>query len=343
MEMFVPATPQILLRKFLEPNKELSMTMGVWGEYEVIKRSWDAVQKRFDVTQHLLFKDNKNVITDIGLQKLASGNAGIGSALASALNFLHFGTGTTTPVSTDTSLAGWGVNAATSYSSGLSSQGSAPDFYAQLQWDLGLATANGTWTEVGIGWSNASSGNIFSRNLFKDGNGNPTSVQKVANVDTLTVIYRLHFVRSSDTPVESTISVTGGSGSVTAQVLMTNAGLSQLASYNGYVPFITSLPSAQWCKIGTNTGVITPTLTGVRSSIGDANLVNFTNYVTNTMYRDVTIEWPANIVGTIYEAGGVIIYGSSTQCALFRFVEGIPKDNTKKFRLNFRGNYGRAA
>ena len=327
MEIFVP---QILIPKFLEPNDLFPVKFGVWGEYEVIKKTFNILKGKFEETQRLFFKDNKNIITDLGLKYLAGNTLSMGGIV----QYLQLGTGTTTPVSTDTSLAVYGTNVASP--SSLSRQGAAPDFYRQIQWDIGLSSAIGTWTEVGCGWSNATSNNLFSRNLFKDSNGNPVSVQKTSS-DTLTVIYRIHFIRTTDIPTEDVIAVTGGTGSITAQSLILNNALSSATSQN-----INYLPSVGYHHLGTNSNALVPTLIDVRTSLGAASLANIVAYVTGATYRDYVIEWPANLVGTIYEASTAFM-DDSLASAVFRFVEGIPKDNTKKFRLNYRVNYGRAA
>ena len=330
--------PEILIPKFIESKDSAKVPFGVWGEYELIKKTWNALSKKFEITQHLKFKDNKNIIVDGGLKRFASLGTSPFGGLNAQCSYLCLGSGTSTPVSTDVKLQALGVSGI-----GVSSQtagGSGNDWWIQNQWDIGLSTAIGTWTEVGCTWSNASTPDILSRNLFKDSNGNPVSVQKTSS-DTLTIVYKLHIKRSSDTPFSNVIAITGGTGNITVESLVLNNGLQDLTAYGRNLNYFTYSTTA---KIGSNSDAITPTLTGVRTQIsnGTSTIQSAADYITGNMYRDFIAEWPAAPVGTIYEAS--IAWSDATrQVLMFRFVEGIPKDNTKKFRLNYRINYGRAA
>lgn len=322
MELHVP---QLLFQKFLEPKDQIESRFGLYGEYHVIKKRHGVI------VQELKFK---NVITDIGLQRLASTS----EQANTTCYYLQLGTGVTTPTTTDTSLKARGFGPADR--SSLDTGGFGADWWMQATWEIGLAAAIGTWSEVGNGWTKSSPYSVFSRTLFKDDNGNPILVEKTSN-DTLTIIYKLHIVRVSDAPFSSVVNV-AGVGNVTVESLMLNQGLERLRSD----VFLNASPN-YGCYLGSDNSALDPTRSGAMAeplrsphTKKPASLYQFVDYVSPNANRDAIIEWPSSVVGNIGEAC-INITNQYYACLMMRFDPVIPKDDTKKFRLGYRLTFNR--
>src|SRR5690606_12130435 len=112
----------------------------------------------------------KNLITDIGLNRLNANNDG------DVYSFCRVGTGNSTPLPTDTNLDNQVASAGqalASYSQGVNIDEGY--MWCRIVWtfDLGAVVAN--VSELATGWS-ASGNSIFSRALVLDPEGNPTSI-----------------------------------------------------------------------------------------------------------------------------------------------------------------------
>jgi len=312
--------PMIYLPRYLTMEPEAKL--GFYGEIEVIKKRHGVI------TQALKFK---NVITDVGLQHLAA-NA---TTILARINNCQLGTGTTTPTSSDTTLETYGTYKF--YSSYSTALGSENDRYIKMQFEFGLSDAIGTWTELGMSWTSGSGSNVFCRMLFKDGEGNPTSVEKTSD-DTMTIIYYLHVVRTSDIPTENTVAVDGIT--YTVQSLILDQCLYRIA----YSDSINSSNYGQNARLGTGIAELSTTQTACNSPISvSPTLYSIVSYVSNTYYREFMFEFPASINGNIAEfCFPITYYGSLAQIAM-RFPTPIPKaDDTKKIRLQPRVTYARA-
>lgn len=325
--------PQILIPRFVEMKDPALASLGVYGEYHIIKK------RRGVIIQELRMK---NIITDKGLQRLASSP----SWLYHRVQYLHLGTGTAIPVTTDVSLQARGFTK--TQNNGYSgSNGSGNDWYFQIQWDMGLDEAIGSWTEVGCGWESSSPYTVFSRSLFKDETGNPITIQKTGE-DTLTIIYKIHVQRTSDTPFSNVVALSGV-GDITVDSIMVNQGLIGLTAPGA--SFVSN-PGGYYQILGTNGDPIDASVLTrgsynlVRTNfnpMASASLVQLQSYVANSMYRDMVIEWSATVVGNIGEAS-INITDSYYYAGIFmRFNPVITKDNTKKFRIGFRVTFNRVA
>jgi hypothetical protein len=317
MKLEVPF-PLIYLPKYVEIEPENKV--GFYGEFEVIKKT------RGVITQTLKFR---NVITDTGLKALAGGTD---YWLYQKIKYCQLGTGTTTPVSTDSKLETYGTyKGVSSQATGL---GTTNDRYVKVQFEFSLTDAVGTWTELGLSWAYGSGSDVFCRMLFKDDLGNPISVVKTGE-DTMTIIYYLHIVRTSDTPTENTVTVDGTG--YTVQSLITDYGLASLSTNMTFYNY-----TLIYSRLGTNTSELSPTVSSCRSPINtDPTLYSYLNYVSGTFYREMMTEFPANVVGNISEYSTMTDSVSSARFVM-RFPTPISKtDTTKKIRLQPRITYAR--
>jgi hypothetical protein len=311
MKIYVP---QLLFPRYITPRNPIDIGFKLHGEFKFI------IKRGGVIIKETIFQDN--IITDLGLKHIA---ALTGTSVASNLYYCLLGTGTTTPTSSDTALAAYANYK--SRSSATYSLGSTNDRYMQLQWDYAAGDVVGTWTEVAIAWSSATSDNIFNRMLIAD------PVTTTAD-DTLTIIYNLHFVRSSDTPTENTIIIDGVE--TVMQSLITNTCLEYITS--NY-----SLHTASNAhRLGTGTESLATTQTAALTPINTApTIYAVKSYVSGALYRELYSEWPASLVGTI--TNGLIDIGFN-MIIVFKLGTALVKsDTTKKIRVDLRVTYGRAA
>jgi hypothetical protein len=319
MKLQVPF-PMIYLPKYMTMEPEAKL--GFYGEFEVIKK------RRGVITQKLKFK---NVITDVGLRYMAGNFVSV----ADVANYCQLGTGTTTPTSSDTMLETYGTFKSSSFlSSGL---GSTNDRYIKVQFEFGLSDAVGTWTELGMSWTRNSGSKVFCRMLFKDDVGNPISIEKTSD-DTMTIIYYLHVVRTSDTPTENTVAVDGVD--YTVQSLILDGCLAVISARTNFF----AATYGDRARLGTGTDVLSTTQTTCHTPIDTVpTLYSLIDYVSGTLYREFMFEFPASITGNIAEFCFPVTF-TSNRCVAMRFPTPIPKtDDTKKIRLQPRITLARAA
>lgn len=126
-----------------------------------------------------------NHITDTGLDWCATN--------VQRLNACQVGSGNAAPQDTDVTLETHVAGTTTKVSPSLASSGtSGPAYYGQLtvRYDFASGAVNGNISEVGIGISGSAGQPLFSRELLRDGNGDPTTLT-VLSQETLRVYYRL--------------------------------------------------------------------------------------------------------------------------------------------------------
>jgi hypothetical protein len=325
MKINVPF-PMIYLPKYMTMEPETKL--GFYGEFHVIKK------RHGIITQELKFR---NVITDIGLKYLA-GNL---PCLITALNLCQLGKGSTTPTSSDTELETYGTYK--QYSAADWGLGLTNDRYCKVQFEFGLTDVIGSWTELGLSWTSGSGSNVFCRMLFKDDNGNATTITKTSD-DTMTIIYYLHVVRSSDTPTENTITI--DNVNYTVQSLVTDSCLYSISD-NGSPDQINILGNT--ARLGTGTDALNTTQKACRTPINTSpSLYSVVPYVSDAFYREFIFEFPASITGNIAEfvfpENFYYMGGYQTGWIAMRFPTPISKtDTTKKIRLQPRITFGRAA
>lgn len=323
--------PQILIPSFIEPKDPIGVGLGVKGHFHVTKKHRGVIVQELDFD---------NIITDGGLKRFASETTNVNIAIGT---YCILGTGTSTPVSTDVTLQAYGgATTKKTRTTTQSSLGSGEDRWLKTTIEYGLTDAIGTWTEVGITWSEASSNiPVFCRMLFKDEQGNPVSVEKTAD-DTLTIVYDFHMKRLSDAPTLNVINVEG-TGDVTVSSLILDSALETHTS----VTYRLNDPHYSRVRLGTGIGSMDPTRTACYTPINtNPTLCQAVPYVAGAFYREYVFEWAASVVGNITEAAyetGRSNNGVGVAPAVYmQFSPSINKtDTTKKIRLRPRITYGR--
>lgn len=172
-------------------NAKINMELA--GEFELIVRS-----PRGDRTYLA-----PNMVLNSGLDQAFQSN--------DCWKYVQIGTGNTAPAATDTALQSLVTNTGTVQTAPSATYVAGPPDYVQTSVTFRFAigalnsAVSGNFAEVGIGWT--TSGNLFSRALITDVNGNPTTISVLSD-EQLDVVYRLR-VYPIQTDVTGSITLDG--------------------------------------------------------------------------------------------------------------------------------------
>lgn len=194
------------------------MNTTLSGEYQI------QVHRHDQLVHDLRFK---NLILNQGRDLL--GLAGLDSN--DFLAYAQIGTGTSTPIPTQTQLDAF-VGAAARSSAGSWVAGTAPDYKFSITFTYTFAKGAviGNMSEVGVGRT-SSTGNLFSRARIVDAGGNPTTIA-VQAIDRVTVFYTLYLLPDT-TNVTSLVTLDGVAYPYTAynMALLTGGGYNNVSVY----------------------------------------------------------------------------------------------------------------
>lgn len=301
-------------------------TIGVEGLYhvELIDEDSGKIKKCLDF---------HNVITNNGLNSIGSG-----TTLNVALNILAVGTGSTTPAITDTALVA--QIASTSFDGGFadfdSTQTIPVEFSFRKRTRVFLASeANGDLRELGF-----VSGNVLiNRSLFKDSQGNPTTVLKTAT-DLLKVVYEYR-IYAPLTDVTGTFhlgpAACGSLDYVIRPQNVNNAlGWGALLSNMGSQSAGAALHESLVLSSRTSNNEPTPT--------ADASTASLLPYTGSNFYQDTFFFWDYT-VGNFTSSGHLVTWNpwkaSNRNIWQMACSASIEKHDTNQLTLIFRQRWTR--
>jgi hypothetical protein len=267
-----------------------------------------------------------NIILNSGLNRWGTGTIITGAAI---------GTGTSTPVATDTGLQSQTVFTTTAGTGAGIVAGVTPNFNntRTFVYRTALGALNGNFTEVGVGWA---SGSMFSRALILDIGGNPTSIA-VTSAQQLDIFYQLSIFPPL-TDWTSTVAVSGVNYDVTGRA----ANVTATSGVFGWaVPETTIALSAVTGSAhlyGGAIGAITATPSG--TSFGGTGSISSAAYTNNSLQRDGSITHAldqGNISGGIQSVRVPWNIGTFQ----YQFSPNIPKDSTRTLVMNYRVSWAR--
>lgn len=222
-----------------------------------------------------------NIVLDSGVNR-------IGTA-TDWLNACQLGTGTATPLATDTGLASFLGGTTSVQATVVGAQGSAPFFgWHRRTYRFAAGVATGNLTEVGVGWSAAAGANLYSRALILDAALQPTVITKAAD-EVLDVTYeaRLH-PPTVDATGNLTIVGSGTHAFVTRAANVTDVSQWGLSDSAGGI--FSSAPAVNQVYAGAIGGVTTQpsgTSSGASSAVNAA-------YANNSLQRAGSITFGLN-------------------------------------------------
>lgn len=318
--------------KFLDIAYNADISMQGLFKLEAIKV--DSSGKLIEKSRRLVADWFPNIITNQGLNRYATNPDYLGAC--------QVGTGTATPLATDTGLQTRIAGTSNTLSINRSAQGAAPYFGTRTSvFQFATGVAAGNLTEVGIGWSSTGS-TLFSRALIVDGGGNPTTVTVLSD-EVLEVTYLLRlYPPASDNSSNATITNVGTITVTTRAGLVTASNNWSVGQQGGSAEDMSGVTTGStdaraWSgSIGAITG---------EPSGSPANRTSVSNsaYGSNSYFRNSTVTWGLS-EGNIGGINSVsLFFGSGKGLGYFQFGFGttIPKDNTKVLTLNFRYSWSR--
>ena len=317
----------------VEMNVEMNAKIS--GEYRLVVTSADGTTKDTGWFP--------NLILNQGLNRL--GDPAGGAATLTPIVYASIGTGTSTPIATQTAL-----DAPVAYSSVSSNASSVTNAgtptYATLQTFTYVFTQGsviGNMSEVGVG-SATSSGNLFSRALIVDINSNPTTIT-LTSLDQLTVYYQLTIspplVDGTGTVVLNSISYNYTTRVCAAATFFTAVSCIS----NGGQGYFSNAPSSSGCftyAAGASLGLISAASPTGTSGAGWITQVAGA-YTANSFSRTHTATWTPSLGN---ETGGIqaikLTVGSSNWSQFqIVFDKPIPKTTTTTLTLAFVFSWGR--
>lgn len=150
----------------------INTKIGVSGLFKSVEvlRAGKVVRKTGEFT---------NLITDVGLARLASPGTGQNSCF----NYIRVGTGNAPPSPSDLALqdqiASTNVDSNYEGSGGVNLEEGF--VWRRVTWTFEEGAVVGNVSELATGWDASSSGTIFSRALVRDSEGNPTTITVLAD------------------------------------------------------------------------------------------------------------------------------------------------------------------
>lgn len=299
--------------------------LGFQGEYNLVVRRPDG--STYETGWF------KNIITDIGLDRLAT---------SGALLAARVGTGTSVPVAGNTDLDNQIASTTSETYQGASNSG-APLYKTTVTYSYAFAQGAvvGNITELGIGWA-ATGATLFSRALILDTGGSPISLTITA-IDQLTVYYRL-IVTPPLSDMVGTVNISGTDYGYTARIGAVSSFFAQdVFTGTDRIPLTntnanTHIAYAAGCSLGsiTSTG-----LSGTSSSFNPSS-VSYGSYTPGSYFANTTINMSISLANLSGGVQGYYLPLSNTAFRIqYRFDTPIPKDNTKTMSLTFRSSWAR--
>lgn len=271
-----------------------------------------------------------------------------GQRIDTALSHMAVGTGSTAPADGQTGLVAEIAPANTNRtsSSGLVADvtGFGPSFtYAYLRRTRLFLEAQGNGNLAEMGWFTAvTAGTMFSRMLFKDGGGSPTTITKTA-ADQLRVTYEIR-IYPPVADVTGTISISAVSYDYTIRPANTDSfwGVTRQGSLGSAIGSASDQATGAAFETQTldaQTGEPAGASTG-------CSLVTWSAYTGGTFLRDAEYRWDPGVANYALGIGSFRMYGGfegGNHNALFQMsvTPRFAKDNTKRLNLTMRHTWGR--
>lgn len=199
--------PRLVIRERRPPEPRVTARIEGWMRWELIDRRG---RVRRGGEQH-------NLILDQGLDLIATYGVinapqTIGINPTSLIQYAAVGTDSTEPTTSDTAL-GAEVTRTNIGSNGEdddeSISRSSPGVYQHTRtYEFDFNQANGNLTEWGISPSSSSGSNLYARELFRDGSGDPQTVTKTSD-DKLRIVYTREITISPVTMTSASLNITG--------------------------------------------------------------------------------------------------------------------------------------
>lgn len=280
-----------------------------------------------------------NLVTDSGLDSYATA-----ANNSLAFRYIQVGSGSATPETIDTALQTYMAGIQIFPELGDTNSGYnnvSPRYY----WDeatqtFAVGAVVGNVAELGLA-SAGTGGVLFSRALIKDAGGDPTTVTVLSD-EQLRITYQVRYYLN-ETDDTYALDLGEWSGTVTTRFGKMTSGTAASGFFGGRSFEAGAWPMREPVRVfpaGSTLGDINSLPSGTPETVErTASFVG--SYSSGSYSRTVRIEWTSaqgNLSGGIQALLVIFVGHGSRQ---FHFDTPIPKDNTKKLRLDFTVTWGR--
>ena len=312
----------------------INRNMGVAGYFNVIVRDGETLEVKRETGFF------KNLITNVGMDRIAGGNAQVLTSFLGA--GIAVGTGNNAPLETDTVLQTWRASTTTMFGTATTPYSGVAPYWSgtRVTYRFGVGAASGNISEVGVlaAPTTTSTTQLVSRALIKDISGNPTTIT-VLPTEVLDVVYECRiYPPTTDTVTTLTIL----DQEYTFTVRAANAASGNYGAPVGYVSQGTNTGFARQYTPNLYTGTI-GTITGSPSGTLNQPNVNTVpqTYSTGTFKRAHTYSL-TTAQGNI-SIGAIFIQAGSLNMPMFQVGISPPfaKDSTKTLSLTFEFSWSR--
>ncbi len=288
----------------------------------------------------------ENLITNAGLDRIGANNIQLRNMLA----YMGVGTGSTAPANTDTALVAE-ISPTTTHRT--NSNGGIVDVIASgasfTYWSVKRvrlfleAQANGNLTEVG--WFDVNSGGtMWTRQLFKDGGGTPTTIVKTSS-DQLRVTYELR-VYPPTSDVVNTVTISGTMYTYTIRASEIDDQSTWGGMGSGILGILGDFTNTTRINRAFETDTLGTTSGSPAGSPADADSTSLSSYSSSNYFLDSTSVWEPTSANFATGIGSMKVWGanpSAAQNQIFQvsFSPKFAKDNTKRLTITERRSWGR--
>lgn len=271
----------------------------------------------------------ENLVLNNGLEQL-------GADAPNILNYVVVGSGSSTPVVTQTTLDSVVASTQTQQSQENGTNGSSPYYtWTRTKWRFAQGEAAGNLSEVGIGPTPTS---LFSRSLIKDAGGSPTTVTVLAT-EYLDVQYELRVYVPTADVVTNNVAIGGTSYTITARA----AYCTEYPTWSAY------LMAVQGIRFNTgNPFIAYDGSIGAVSSAPAGNPALSDGGATNNSYSNASHKRTGNIYfglnnGNLTNGIKSMLLRGFGWAFQVEFSSAIPKDASKTLTLNLEVSWARRA
>ncbi len=308
-------------KNIIVPKDPLSIHAEIAGFYKIEKLSVDPYGNAIEASREVVADWFPNIITDQGLNRIGTNQWNTACQV---------GSGTATPLVTDTGLQTFVAGTTGLQSAVSSAQGSSPYYGADTRrYRFAVGVAAGNLSEVGIGWLPTGS-NLFSRARILDGGGNPTTIT-VLSTEVLDVTYEIrNFVPAADVTGNFTVTGVGNIGFTVRGAAATSTGWAPL-----------SVPSMVFNTVyAGNIGPVTGYPSGVQSTITHGTSPAYAN---NSLQRVFNYPFDLNEGNVTGGIRSFLTQSGSSNWGLFQFELGtiIPKTYAQTLTLSVQNSWAR--
>lgn len=243
------------------------------------------------------------------------------------------GSSNTAPANTDLAMGSL-LGPTTTKQSYTFSNSSAPNYYKKgvIVYRFPAGTGTGNISEVGVG-INITSGNLFSRALVLDINGNPTTITKLSDeILDVTYEFRIYPVL---TDVTGSITLTGNKGATYNYTGRVSGATKIMSDYSGN-PHPLIYGSFGITAYTGSIGAVTSTPTGTASS-GNSTIPAYVNGTYNTNFTMTFSVSQGNLAGGIKS---ILVAGTQMEWQ-FEFNNAIAKTASDTLSITGNVSWGR--